>query len=62
MMKIICLPLNQGCETQTTTTTIKNLLMKRKVRDGGALEKLHLYCVEVWKQVMLEAWVVGSTY
>ena len=26
------------------------------------LEKLRLYCVEVWKQVMLEVWVAGHTY
>ena len=32
----------------------QNFLKTRTVREGGALEKLRLYCVEVWKQVMLE--------
>ena len=26
------------------------------------LEKLGLYCVEVWKHVTLEAWVADNTY
>ena len=62
MMKINLLTFEWRLWNSNNKQQQQNFLKKRTVRGGRALEKLRLYCVEVWKQVMLETWVAGNTY